>query len=81
MDPLHSSKVSTPGRALGHVLKTWRYKSNFEMSLMVLLFLLYLANCITTISVPQASSPITKKSDACLDISCGDLTINIISRA
>jgi hypothetical protein len=38
-----------------------------------LLFLLHLRNCITTVSVPQASSPITVKFDACLAILCGNL--------
>jgi hypothetical protein len=69
MDPLHSSKVSIPGRILGLVLKTGWYKSKFKKTVMGLFLLLHLGNCITTISVPQASSPITVKSDACL--SCG----------
>jgi hypothetical protein len=40
---------------------------------MELLFCLHLGNCITTISAPQASSPITVKFDTCLAIPCGDL--------
>jgi hypothetical protein len=40
---------------------------------MGLLFLLYLGNYITTISVLQASSPITIKFDTCLAIPCGYL--------
>jgi hypothetical protein len=73
MDPLHSSKVSTSERTLDHVLKTWWHKSNFKKTLVWLLFLLQLGNSITTISVPQASSPITIKFDACLAIPCGNL--------
>jgi hypothetical protein len=67
MDPLLLSKVSTPGRALGCVLKTRWYKSNFEKTL------LHGGNCITTLSVPWASSPITVKFNARLAILCGDL--------
>jgi hypothetical protein len=37
------------------------------------LFRLHLGTCIVTISVPQASSPITVKFDACLTVPCGDL--------
>jgi hypothetical protein len=40
---------------------------------MRLLLLFYLGNGITTINVPQASSPITVKFDACLAVSRGDL--------
>jgi hypothetical protein len=36
------------------------------------LFLLHLGNCITTVNVPQASSPITVKFDACLTIPSGN---------
>jgi hypothetical protein len=77
MDPLHSSKVSTSERTLDHVLKTWWHKSNFKKTLVWLLFLLQLGNCITTISVAQASSPITVRFDACL---ATNIT-NVISRA
>jgi hypothetical protein len=73
MDPLHSSKVSTSRRTLDHVLKTWWHKNNFRKTLVGLLFLLHLGNCITTISVPQASSPIIVKFDTCLAIPCGNL--------
>jgi hypothetical protein len=73
MDPLHLSKVSTPGRALDCVLKTWQHKSNFEKTLVGLLFFLHLGDSITTVSVPQFSSPITVKFDACLAIPCGNL--------
>jgi hypothetical protein len=73
MDPLHSSKVSIPGRILGLVLKTGWYKSKFKKTVMGLFLLLHLGNCITTINVPQASSLITIKFDACLFIPCADL--------
>jgi hypothetical protein len=38
-----------------------------------LLFLFHLGNCITTISVHQASSLRTVKFDVCLAIPCGNL--------
>jgi hypothetical protein len=40
---------------------------------MGVLFLFHLGNGITTINVPQASSPITIKFDSCLAILCGGL--------
>jgi hypothetical protein len=73
MDPLHLSKVNTPGRTLDHVLKTWWYKSNFKKTPVGVLFPHHLGNCITTSSVPQASSPITVKFDECLAMPRGNL--------
>jgi hypothetical protein len=73
MHLLHLNKVSSQGETIDHVFKPWRYKSNLKETVIGLLFLFHLGNCLTTISIAQTSSSLAIEFDACILMLCGDL--------
>jgi hypothetical protein len=63
-------KISSQGGMMNHVFEFWQHKSNLKKTVIGLLFLFHLGDCLTTISITQTSSPITTEFDACIVISC-----------
>jgi uncharacterized membrane protein YcaP (DUF421 family) len=58
---------------MGHVFKSQQHKSNFKETVIGLLFLSHLGNCLTTISYHSDLFSIFIEFDACIVIPCGDL--------
>jgi 3-polyprenyl-4-hydroxybenzoate decarboxylase len=80
MDKLHPNEMSSEGGMMAHVFKTRQHKSNLKQTVIELLVLFHLGNCLTTICVAQTSSSISIEFDACVVIPCGILRLSVISR-